>query len=152
MATIIEIAALWNKVDIEDIVDKSIKDNEQHLIDAQVDQMRHGLASDGGMIGEYKNESYKKLKQEMGSLAPYGMVDLRLTTDFQKAIKLEYSKDFLLPTSTDKKSDMLTGRYTEKIWGLIQERLNIVTKEFIKPTLFKIFRGQVKLENIGVYS
>ena len=149
MASIFQVAAIWDKIDFDTIVDESIKENEPEIIDAQVDQMRHGLKSDGSLIGQYATtpggglSEYAKAKFNQNPLAGEGNVDLILHGDFTGAIALEYDNDYIRPFSTDEKNDKLTtGQqgYGANVFGLIKEKLSELAQDLIKPSIQKNLR------------
>jgi hypothetical protein len=144
MASIQEVYDLWSVLekDFDSIIENSIKENEEIIISSQVDQMRHGQNSEGNQIGLYHSLAYEQMKDVMGlqEPAPPGVVNLYLTGAFTKGIKLEYSKDFIMPNSIDDKNDKLIGKYGEMIYGLTLERLSKVNQENILPSLQKNIR------------
>jgi len=151
MATIQEAYEYWLELStkFDTVIDDSIKDNEELIIKEQVDQMRHGQDAEGNVIGIYRSWAYALFKEEMGlqEPAPSGVVNLYLTGDFTRGIELQYSKDFVMPNSTDKKNNMLIEKYGDKIFGLMPERLGKVSQENILPDLLKRCKEILKLND-----
>ena len=149
MCTIAEAFQIWNSLDFDSILDESIKDNEAEIIDEQVDQMKHGLKSDGSLIGTYATlpsgelSDYAKMKNLQNSLPGAGNVDLILFSDFTENIILQYEKDSIRLISTDEKNEKLTtGQmgYGANVFGLMLERLDVINQESILPSLLKNLR------------
>jgi hypothetical protein len=145
MCTIQEAYNLWADVNLDQIVDDSIKDNEAEIIDAQVDQMRSGMAADGQPIGTLRNPEYALAKKDMGGKAELGMVDLYNFGGFAKGIHLIYGNDYIMPESTDWKNDELLTHYGERIFGFTNANQTNINKGFILPSLQTKLREAVKL-------
>lgn len=151
MASIEEVYNLWANLDFQKIVDDSIKENESVIIDVQREQMRSGVAADGKMIGQYSgselSKAYQAIKNSLGrqSPAPSGYVNLFNEEDFQRGIKLEYAKDFIMPISSDSKEGELVERYGERIYGLTNERLAVVNQNNILPIIQKKLKDALKV-------
>lgn len=148
MATIQEVCQLWANIDFDTLLDEAIKESEPEIIDAQVDQMKHGLQSDGSLIGQYANPEYAKAKNAQNSLPGLGNVDLILHGDFTENIILKYNEDNIQPISTDEKNTKLTtgsGGYGAGVFGLMPERLNEIIKIGILPQFQKRLRLAAKI-------
>jgi hypothetical protein len=135
MATIDEVFALWNNLNFDQLVDDSIKENEAEIVDAQVDQMRHGIAADGEPIGELRDPFYAQAKKAMGGMAEFGAVDLYNEGEFTKGIHLVFDSNLIIPESTNWKNDELILHYGERIFGLTDINLNNVIVGSILPSL-----------------
>ena len=151
MATIFEAYKMWSAINSDEIALETIKENENIVISAQVDQMRHGIASDGKYIGEYsksiQGQAYAAYKDEKGlqDPAPYGFVNLYNTGDFTKGINLDYSNDYALPYSTDSKEKTLLQKYSEKIYGLSEKWMYKIINSHLRKSYQKILRKRVQL-------
>ena len=154
MADIREVYEIWSNIDFDTLVDESIKENEPEIIDAQVDQMKHGLNADGSLIGQYATtpggepSEYAKAKNAQNSLPGLGNVDLILTGDFSENIILKYDKTFIQPISTDEKNEKLTTGnqgYGANVFGLMKEKLAELVQNSILPTFLKRFRIAAKV-------
>jgi hypothetical protein len=99
-------------------------------------QLKMGLKSDGERIGKYRSKPYAEKKNSMNGLAGMGNVDLILTGAFEKGIFAQSEGDTLEIGSTDTKTEMLTTKYGEEIFGLMDDSIQDVTpilqKEFNK--------------------
>ena len=96
----------------------AMMDESDTIIDTNVDQLEHGINSEGDFVGEYESEDYKALKKSMGSKAPYGKVDTKVIGDFHSGI---YMKDIgggkALIDSHDDKTPMLERKY-DNLFGI----------------------------------
>jgi hypothetical protein len=113
---------------------KAIKNNLSTMRDYNVEQMEHGCNAEGGMIGDYRSEPYARLKKAIGSVAPFGNVDLKLTGDFHSATFAKRSGQNLLFGSKDRKTKELTAKYGGNIFGLTDENKTTVTDQIIAET------------------
>jgi hypothetical protein len=137
---------LWSALSFEDIRDKAILDSSPQIIDSQAEQMSLGQSSiDNVFIGQYQSPEYAAMKVSIGSIAPYGQVDLKLTGDFQHGLELINGTDSIMVQSSDSKNDELIGRYGDEIFGLNSRRLSDVSHDYIKPTFQEELRAAVKL-------
>jgi hypothetical protein len=148
MASIQYVCELWTNLDFDSLIETSIMGSEPEIIDAQVNQMRHGLRPDGTLIGTYKYEKYQryaKAKFAQNSLAGFGNVDLILKGDFTNNIELEYSNDFIIPRSTVETNVYIIKNYDEGIYGLMPDALNEIISDNIKPSLINSLRNAVQV-------
>lgn len=114
------ITSLYNQVkslDIQKISVESLEETTAARIEANKDQMAKGLNPQGGIIGIYASRQYAAFKQALGSQAPFGIVDLKLTKAFIQGIKSSISGGSISTDSTDPKSAELQGKYGN-VFGL----------------------------------
>lgn len=116
-----------------EIIKEVVSDSKDDLVDIQKKQMLRGEASDGSKIGKYKNKYYRRKKFNLNPLAGYGNVDLRLTGEFQRNIKVFFFSDSFFFESSDSKSIKLQEMYGEEIYGLNVKSDKIVAKDIIQP-------------------
>ena len=141
MATIQAVCERWANLDFDSILEDSIEANETVIIDANVNQMKHGIKSDGSQIGIYHNPEYATMKFNQNQLAGEGNVDLILEGGFTQGIVLGFNSDNIKLFSEDEKNDDLTAKYGDSIFGLTPENQSEVNHGYIKPTLLKTLRG-----------
>lgn len=80
-----------------------------------------GLGVRGGIIGTYKSEKYKKMKQSLNSSAG-GNVDLILTGALSNSLSLsKLSEGVYKIISTDKKYEWMAKRYGDDQFGITEE-------------------------------
>jgi hypothetical protein len=130
-------------VDFEDVIKGVMSDTQTELVTAQQKQMLSGKTATGGKIGKYKSKSYRKFKFSMNVLAGYGNVDLRLTGEFQRNIKVYFFSRAFFFKSTDEKNQKLTQDYGEDIFGLNDKSSNSYIKETLTPEGRKRIRQMI---------
>jgi hypothetical protein len=101
-------------LDFQQIAVECMKSNEPILLDANIDQLKHGKRSTGEQIGTYKNESYARMKNRMNPLPGLDSVDLILTGAFARGIFVNFTNDSMIFDSDRAEKD--TGNLLE-IWG-----------------------------------
>jgi len=114
--------------------DKAVNNNLSTMRDLNVEQMEQGINSDGKEIGQYRSEPYAKLKKAIGSRAPFGTPDLKLTGAFHSGTFTKKTGKNLIFGSTDKKSSDLSGKYGSEIFGLTKSNQTDVTDQIIAET------------------
>ena len=113
------------------LIEAMVEDKEQ-IIDLNVSQIEHGIAPDGNKIGEYASDAYASFKQSIGSQAPKGDVDLKLSGDFISGFYGEpyfgSSPEFsgLFENSKDSKTSKLESKYSGKIFGIAPENRSAI--------------------------
>jgi len=101
-------------LNIQQIAVECMKSNEPILLDANIDQLKHGKRSNGEQIGTYKNASYARMKNRMNPLPGLDSVDLILTGAFARGIFVNFTQDSMIFDSSAAEKD--TGNLLE-IWG-----------------------------------
>lgn len=128
------------KRNISDIITESMVAEKEVIIDLNVDQIERGINSDGKILGEYESESYSRLKQSMGSRAPFGVFDFKLEGDFLSGIYAEAYKGStpeasgLYMSSSDEKTEKLERLSGDKVFGIAPENnneLDELTEDYI---------------------
>lgn len=115
--------------------------NKEEVVDANVDQIERGIAPDGGYIGEYRSDDYAKYKQSIGSKAPSGRVDLKLSGDFISGINADPTNEGLRLDSSDYKTDHLEQKYDGRIFGLTQKSKQDLAPQIVGEFIKKFKNG-----------
>lgn len=103
---------------MDEILVQGMVENSAEIIDMNVSQLEEGIGSDGAQVGEYASDEYSKLKQSMGSKAPLGIVDTKLTGSFHEGFYTEtyigsnLGSSGLFINSRDNKTESLEGKYS----------------------------------------
>ena len=118
------------------IVDLSIKESEEELLDLLRSQLSHGEKGDGQMPS-YASEKYAEYKQKIGSQAPNGIVDLKLTGAFQDKLRLIMTKTGARIRSYDKKKSDLQNKYGVEIFELNAENQSFYIRQVLFPIIIK---------------
>lgn len=121
---------------LEPIVDSAIIETEKELLDLLRSQLSHGEKGDGQMP-LYMNEKYAEYKQRIGSEAPFGIVDLKLTGNFQRKLRLIMTKKGARIRSYDKKKSELLNHYGKEIYELNVENQSFYFREILFPLIIK---------------
>jgi hypothetical protein len=127
-------------INVDHIAESIIESTEDVLIETQRAQMMAGLASDGGKIGEYKQELYAVKKHGMNPGAGFPNVDLRYKGDFQEKITAVVIGNELVIDSSDWKTGKLVDKYGERIFGLNEQ----FKKEYLTGALRPAFRVHIE--------
>ncbi len=141
MSTISNMIAAVKSLNIEKVSVDSLEETSEQRVEANRLQMSKGLNAEGGIIGTYKSREYAAFKQGMGSQAPFGIVDLRLTKEFSEAIKSSVTGNTIITDSTDSKSPALQGKYNRNgnIFGLS----TTYKADYISKDLRPLFQSKV---------
>lgn len=129
MATIDQLIKRAKSLKFREIIRESVEETRSEIVQAQRDQMLHGLKSDGKKIGKYKNPDYARKKYQMNQLAGMGNVDLKYTGEFQSEAFVDTRNDSVVFGSADNvpvdtgdgtmgKTDKLVEQYGGDIFGL----------------------------------
>lgn len=112
-----------------------IRANEADALNLNRSQLLNNRDSDGESLGEYASIAYANKK---GS----HLVDLFLTGSFQDKLLLEADKFPARFDSSDKKTEQLTERYGESIFGLDEKSKGAFVGE-IKPQVQDFYRSLI---------
>ncbi len=115
---------------------------EAQMIDANVEQMNAGQYNDGQTIEPPYAELTIAIKRIKGQ--PFNKVTLEDEGDFHHSTVIEYRSTDMFFTSTDWKTEDLTGKYGWQIFGLNDANLRDVRLECL-PFLLKYARNQIML-------
>lgn len=133
--TIFELNTRVQAFDLQEEIDKLIKENEPEIVDANTSQLMDGVDSQGKSLGEYKSKSYADYKLMKN---PKGVVDLKNEGDFHTGFFID-DKNRL--DSKDSKTGKLTSWYGEGIFGLTTENMNSITDDKLTPGITKAFQA-----------
>lgn len=118
MTTVAEMLRRFERIEIIGEVQQSLYDSREEYVKHQKDQMIHGVAKDGSLIGKYKNPQYSTMKYALSSLAGFGNVDLKKTGQYQQGIFAEIRESEIVIGSLDSKATTLEKKYGKRIYGL----------------------------------
>ena len=119
------------------------KDTEAEAIDLNVQQMMDGATAKGGPIGQY-SEFTKQIKKSKGQISEW--VTLRDEGDFQSKMHFKtLNEQYAEINSSDWKTDKLTEKYGQDIFGLSPTNLKIYARE----NWFTSFVEKIKLKLYG---
>jgi len=139
MSTIVSLYQRLKNLDTDKVIQTSLEQTKDALADLNIEQMHHGLNSDGEKIGEYRSEAYAEEKERMNPLPGFGIPDLKLTGAFYRATKVVIGGDNITIDSDDEKSAELQEKYGKEIFGLS----GVYKREYLKENLGPVFRKSI---------
>jgi len=91
---------------------KEAQSNSELIADLNRQQLVVGENGDGRDVGVYKSPRYASFKKRIGSIAPTGIVDLKLSGDLYKEITAT-----ITPANITIESKVSYDKYQEKRYG-----------------------------------
>ena len=135
MATLKDLRAKYEGMDLLGVFQESISETKSTILQLVSSQIERGQTGSGDIIGVYKSKEYADRKQDMGSLAPHGVIDLKYTGEFLHRLYLKvYPKSYLV-RSWDKKNSALLRRFGTEIFELNSENLDYYVNSVLLPTI-----------------
>ncbi|MBT3206949.1 MAG: hypothetical protein HN347_01230 [Bacteroidetes bacterium] len=116
-----ELAARAKTINVQELALKVAQQNSGLIKERVQQQLIVGENEDGQEVGRYKSERYANFKQRIGSLAPSGVVDLKLSGELQNKLKVGIFPTQYLINSLIDYSKYQIQRYGKKIYGLQKE-------------------------------
>ena len=135
MATLKELRTKFNANNLLKIFNESIKETEEVAIDLLRSQLSAGESGDGGQMPSYSSKYYARYKQRIGSEAPFGVVDLKLTGAFYSGFYLRRTAKGFIIRSKDKKNNKILQRYGSEVLELNDENLTIYVNNYLIPSM-----------------
>lgn len=137
MTTLKDLRAKYEKMDLLGVFQESVVETKSVILELVSSQIERGQTGTGDTIGIYISDKYADKKQEMGSLAPHGVIDLKYTGDFLNRLYLKvYPKNYLV-RSWDKKNSELLKRFGSEIFELNPENLDHYVNNVLIPTILR---------------
>lgn len=122
---------------------KIVRDSSNAIIDANLDQLQHGLEATGKPIDPpYASKYYADFKL---SLNPRGVVDLKLTGAFYEGFFLKASKFPVTISSKDKKTKALKAKYGDEIFGLTSDSKKGVIEGYLSDDIKSYYRSLLRV-------
>ena len=116
--SLLALAKKAQKINVEKLALDITKKNSG-LVSKRIEgQLKVGESGDGGKIGLYKSIRYASFKSRIGSLAPSGTVDLKLSGNLYKGINTVVSANSYTTDSSVSYSNVQVDRYGKKIYEL----------------------------------
>lgn len=139
-----QVIAKWRKAirNTDRIFKGAVLENENFILDANTAQLENGKDSFDKLLWEYASDEYARFKQSIGSKAPFGIADLKLTGDFYSGFTLVVEGNEFRITSTDSKTSDLVSRYGEEIFGLTEKSITEVLP-YLEESFIKLFRNEL---------
>lgn len=100
-----------------------------------------GVTGKGRPLPPYAPKTVKK-KQKRGQR--YDHMTLRDTGKFHKSVRLRHTRNAFVVESSDKKADVLMGKYGNDILTLSRANLKLVINNILRPELARALRNKLK--------
>lgn len=136
------IATRLNAFNIVTEIDLILLDLSNTITGMNKEQLSIGEGADGSSLADYRSSEYAAFKKNMGSAAPLGTPDLKLSGDFYDGFIVKVKSTTIEITSTDWKTSQL--RRFGDIFGLQHDAISELAYRYILPKLIikirQIFR------------
>ncbi len=130
-----ELAAKAKTINIEQLVQQVVESNAGLIADNVREQLTKGIKGSGSAVGIYSSLWYSNMKQRIGSKAPSGWVDLKLSGSLFDEIFVKVSKTEVTVDSKVSYSKYQIERYGEKIYENTKENMEQVSE---KNTIYAV--------------
>ena len=125
-------------LNIPQIIRTTLRPSLGLIADLQREQLFAGIDSFGEpIIPEYSTDTIRR-KGKKSPRQPTDRVTLKDTGKFYKGIKGEIKDQKITVTSRDLKTEMLKGKYGDKILGLTDENIALVLERARQPLIQRI--------------
>lgn len=139
MGRISELANKMNKLNFEAMCIQTVLENQKQAAELNTQQLFQGERADGSEMPPYSWVSVNFYNK------PAGPIRLFDTGAFYSGFIFANATFPLSITSTDSKTNELTGRYGKEIFGLTEENLSGYSKVFILPAVAKKLKDYMGL-------
>lgn len=127
MATFAYMYARFEACNINKIAMNTLEQKQRDVVSLNVEQMMDGYDKNGRVIGEYKNESYRRKKNRMNPRPGFGFADLKLTGKYHESLKLEIESDKKYKIfATDTKAPKIEAMFGKSMYGLDNKSKSIL--------------------------
>lgn len=118
---------------LDSIIRQALEENESAVIELNIYSQLYdeGIRSDGTPVKPKYTKLTVQIKQQLNQ--PTDRVTLRDTGNFHESFMIVFEDDSFHFTSTDSKTAHLTSKYGKKIFGLTEENLAKVIKQYVTP-------------------
>lgn len=136
-------------VDLDALVDDSIMETSDKILNHNKMALLQGKATDGRILGTYKNPDYAAFKANnvASYQAPYGVYNFDLYGDFQDGMFVQPTLNGIEVDSKDWKTpklEKLAGG-GERVFGLTSEDKEYYSNNELKPVLQNKLRSKIKI-------
>ena len=137
---------------------RAIEKNKGAMVLLNLDQLYHGLNTEGEHFQEYavykmdEEYTYAEYKHELNHKPGEGNPDLKLTGEFYKAMFARLEGDDIIMDSTDEKSEWLQYHYSPEdnegstIFGLLPKNKETFITVCAFPDFSKVFTNYTGLK------
>lgn len=133
-----ELSEKAKQIDVRKLASDVMNENSGLITNKIREQLTVGESGSGRDVGKYVSERYASLKRRIGSQAPYGVVDLRLSGNLYKGLDTTFKGFEYKTDSSVDYSKYQIKRYGKDIYELQKENKkdsefelsNKITKEY----------------------
>lgn len=126
LQNLVDIGNKLKSLDLIEVSLEAVRENEGMLIEMNHAQLQNSIDREGDPLGEYASIEYANLKGRID-------VDLRLTGAFYRSWRIEADKFPIIFGATDSKTEELTQKYGEEIFGTTKGNTERVAQEICLP-------------------
>lgn len=137
MAGLKELAKRVKAINLDSLKDEVINQNETLAVDYNKDQLEAGFDSNNNRLRTYASPIYAAVKNNMNPRPGFDNPDLLYTGDFYEGFKSDKQGNKLVIDSDDSKTDELTAKYGNEIFGLNEQNKQVWDKQNIQDYLRK---------------
>lgn len=137
---------LIRKIDIIELMDKSIEDNEAEILDTLTEtQMLKGQNALNNPIGYYSNKMYEQFKKSLNSNAG-GRVDLKVTGNLYHSFTLKKVNSGFEVYSPLTYFTKLADKYGVEAFDLSEQNKAELAKGAIIYSFIKLFKDGMRMQ------
>ena len=145
MGKVKDISNNLKRLNVMTELDLILTELQKVIIGMNQEQLSLGYDANKEQLQDYATESYAGFKIDVvGSRAPLGTPDLKLTGDFYDGFKIILSETTITITSEDIKTLNLEGKYGD-IFGLTDDFLSQLANQYIFPLLIQRIKQYFKV-------
>ena len=118
---------------VDSIIRQALEENESAVIGLNIYTQLYdeGIRSDGRpVVPKYKPLT---IQIKLENNQPTDRVTLRDTGNFHESFMIVFEEDSFYITSADSKTTIVTHKYGKKIFGLTDENLASIIKQYVAP-------------------
>lgn len=116
-----ELASNAKKINVRRLALQVARSNVGLITDNVIGQLDVGIAGDGQRVGDYSTNYYSRFKRRIGSNAPFGVVDLKVTGALYRGLRTKISGTDVETDSKVSYSIYQKNRYGERIYENTEE-------------------------------
>ena len=137
--TIADFRRRWDKIDLIPLTADAMGEQSADVTSLNKEQMNEGILRTGNSITPDYRPLTVYYKKEQNK--EYRFVTLRDTGEFQSKMFLSIKGDTFNIDSSDSKTNELTAKYSDNIFGLTSENKRIAWNELIRPLVVKAIKN-----------
>jgi hypothetical protein len=139
-----ELSRRASALDPLELFKESVQENDAYIVDLNTSQLSKGKDSTDNNLDTYASANYAQFKSAMGSQAPQGIPDLKLTGEFYSGFEVKADESGMNISSTDPKSPKLKAQYGDDIFGLTDKSRADLKTVLLETYLNKIRNGLLR--------